>query len=250
MLQTRALWKLVVVQSKLYLREPVSVFFTLLFAPMLLILMGFVLGNAPAPEFGGRGALDVNVPGYAAIVIGMVGLIAIPIGITTLRELGALRRFRATPLRPITYMIGDVLVYLVMIALGILLLVLVGRVIYRVPFQGNVLAWAAGALLSAGAFLALGYVLASLVPNGRAATVVGNVLLYLMVFFSGATVPLAIMPESVRRVSDAIPLTHVVTLLRGLWFGEPVGQHLVEVVVLGGMLVVGTLVAALTFRWE
>ncbi len=250
MSQARAIGKLIIVQAKLYLREPVSVFFTLLFAPMLLILMGFVLGNAPSPEFGGRGALDAYVPGYASIVIGMVGLIAIPIGITTLREAGALRRFRATPLRPLAYIAGDVVVYLVMMALGILLLSLVGILVYGVPFEGNLLLWSAGVLLSEGAFLALGYVLASVIPGARAATVVGNVVLYLMVFFSGSTVPLSIMPESVRRVSNLIPLTHVVTLLRGLWFGDPAQQHLLEVLVLGGMLVVGTIVAALTFRWE
>ncbi len=65
----RALRKLVVVQAKLYLREPIGVFFTLLFAPLLLIMMGFVFGNAPDPLFGGRGQLDVNLPAYTALII-------------------------------------------------------------------------------------------------------------------------------------------------------------------------------------
>ena len=47
-----------------------------------------------------------------------------------------------------------------------------------------------------------------------------------------------------------MPLSYVVDLLQGLWFGEPWGQHLIEVAVLLGMLLVGVAVSAKTFRWE
>ena len=252
MIQLPALRKLIVVQTRLYLREPVSVFFTLAFAPLLLVLMSFIFGNDPQPMFGGRGQIDVYVPTYAAIVIGVVGVISLPIEMAGRRESGALRRFRATPLRPITYLAGDVLVYFAMMVLGILLLFALGVGVYRVPFEGNVLALLAGVCLSAAAFLAVGYMLASLVPSVRVATVIGNVLFIPMMIFSGITMPLEMMPEGVRGVANFNPLTHIVTLLRGLWFGEAFGEHLLEVAVLGGVLVVGTAVAAFlwAFRWE
>jgi ABC-2 type transport system permease protein len=250
MFQMRALRKLAIVQAKLYLREPVGVFFTLLFAPLLLIMMGFVFGNAPDALFGGRGQLDVNVPAYTALIIGVVGLITLPIGAAGRREAGVLRRFRATPLGPLTYIASDVLVNFVMTLLGILLLLLLGTVVYHVRFEGDLLAMMAGICLSAFAFLALGYVLAGVAPNARVATVTGNVLLFPMMFLSGTTLPLEMMPEGVRNASRFLPLTHVVTLLRGLWFGESFGEHLVEVAVLAGVLVVGTAIAAGTFRWE
>ena len=250
MSQIRALRKLMIVQTRLYLREPIGVFFTLLLAPLLLIMMGFIFGNDPVPMFGGRGQLDVNVPAYAAIVIGVIGLVTVPIETSGRREAGVLRRFRATPLRPLTYMAGDVLVYFAMTALGILLLFLLGRIVYQVQFYGSLLALMAGICLSAAAFLALGYVLASLAPNARVATVVGNVLFFPMMILSGTTLPLEMMPETVYNVSRFIPLTHVVTLLRGLWFGESFSEHLIEVAVLGGVLVGGTIIAAWMFRWE
>lgn len=250
MYQLRALRKLTIVQAKLYLREPVGVFFTLLLAPLLLIMMGFVFGNVPDPMFGGRGQLDVNVPAYTALIIGVVGLMTVPIGTAGRREAGVLRRFRATPLRPLIYIASDVLVCLTMTVLGILLLFLLGMIVYQVKFEGDLLTMMAGICLSALAFLALGYVLASVAPNARVATAIGNVLLFPMMFLSGTTVPLEVMPEAVRDASRFLPLTHVVTLLRGLWFGESIGEHLVEVAVLAGVLVVGTIIAAGTFRWE
>lgn len=248
--QTQALRKLVIVQTKLYLREPLGVFFSLLFAPLLLIMMGIIFGNDPVPMFNGRGYLDVNVPSYAAIVIGMIGLLSVPIETSTRRESGVLRRFRATPLQPLTYIVGDVMVYFAISMLGIFLLFLLGITVYQVQFDGRFLPLMAGIFLSVAAFLALGYVIASLAPNPRIALLVGNVLIITMIFLSGNTLPLEIMPEIGRKISLFNPMTHVVTLLRGLWFGDSFSKHLFEMVFLGGVLVVGTTIAARMFRWE
>ena len=59
-----------------------------------------------------------------------------------------------------------------------------------------------------------------------------------------------VMPESVQRAARFLPLTHVVTLVKGLWFGASWGDHLTEVAVLVGILIVGAVVAARVFRWE
>lgn len=248
--QTQALRKLVIVQTKLFLREPLGVFFSLLFAPLLLIMMGIIFGNDPVPMFNDRGYLDVNVPSYAAIVIGMIGLLSVPIETSTRRESGTLRRFRATPLQPLTYIVGDVMVYFAISMLGIFLLFLLGITVYQVQFDGRFLPLMAGIFLSVAAFLALGYVIASLAPNPRIALLVGNVLIITMIFLSGNTLPLEIMPEIGRKISLFSPMTHVVTLLRGLWFGDSFNKHLYEMVFLSGVLLVGTTIAARTFRWE
>jgi ABC-type polysaccharide/polyol phosphate export permease len=63
-------------------------------------------------------------------------------------------------------------------------------------------------------------------------------------------VPLEVMPESIREISRFDPLAHAVTLLRGLWFGEAWCQHLPEVAVLGGILVLSLVLIAFTFKWE
>lgn len=246
----RALWKLTLVQAKLYLREPMGAFFTLLFAPLMLILFGFLRGNAPDPELGGRGMVDVAVPAYIGLIIATVGLMSVPIHTAARREVGALRRFRATPLRPLTYIVGDVLVYFVMTLLGILILFLVGKIMYDVRFEGNMLYVLVGFCLGASAFFALGYILAGLSPTARVAQMMGTVLFYPMIFLSGATWPLEFLPQAVRNVARFIPLTYVVALLKGLWFGGGWGEHLTNVAILVGMLVVGAAVAAWTFRWE
>jgi len=76
------------------------------------------------------------------------------------------------------------------------------------------------------------------------------VLYFPNIFLSGATIPKEIFPPAMRAVSQAFPMTHVVSLLQGLWIGEPWSKHLVEVAVLAGLLVVGGFISARAFRWE
>jgi len=62
--------------------------------------------------------------------------------------------------------------------------------------------------------------------------------------------PIELLPESLRRVSLALPLTYVARLLRGTWFGEPWRDHLLEVAVLAGIVAVAGGLSAKLFKWE
>src|SRR4030043_920185 len=122
----RGLWKLTAAQLNLYFREPAATFFTLVFAPLLLLLSGPIYGNKPNPFFGGRGMVDVSVPSYIALIIISVGFMGIPVATAANREAGVLRRFRMTPLRPAGYLVSNIASYYVMTAAGVVALVVVG----------------------------------------------------------------------------------------------------------------------------
>jgi len=133
---------------------------------------------------------------------------------------------------------------------GMLLLILAGKLVYGLRFDGNPLDVALAFILGSLSFFSLGFVLAGVMPNARTAQVVGMVIFYPMLFLSGAGIPLEMLPDGVLKISKFLPLTHVVTLLRGLWTGDPWSQHITEVLVLGALLVLGVLISARTFRWE
>jgi ABC-2 type transport system permease protein len=227
------------------------VFFTLAFAPLLVVLFGAMYGNDPSQYFPNNyGAMDISMPAYTALILGSVGIMGIPIQVGALREQGVLRRYRATPMHPLTYIASDVITNLIMTLLGMILLVLVGWLLYSVRFEGNVLNVIGGLLLGGLSMFAFGYLIAGLAPGARAAQVISMVIFYPMMFLSGAGIPLEVMPETVRKISDFLPLTYVVKLLRGFWFGESWGNHLLEVAVLVGVLVLCGALAARFFRWE
>jgi len=242
--------QLTVMNFKLYLREPIATFFTLAFPPLLVLLFGAMYGNDPSPFYGGYGTMDITMPAYTALILGTIGLLGVPITTSGYREQGVLRRFRATPMRPLTYIAADLLTNLTMTLLGMVILIGVGWALYKVRFEGQVFSVFIAVVLSGLTMFAVGYLIASLAPGARTAQVIGMVIFYPMMFLSGASIPLEVMPEGVRRISNFLPLTHVVTLLRGLWFGEGWGEHLTEVIILGGVMVVGAGLAARFFRWE
>ncbi len=246
----RGFRKLTLVNLKLYLREPIATFFTLAFPPLLVVLFGAMYGNDPLPMFGGYGSMDVSMPGYTAMILGTVGFLGVPITISGYRESGVLRRFQATPMRPLTYILADIVANLVTTLLGMMGLVIIGWLLYRVQFEGQVMAVILAVVFCGLAMFSIGYLIAGLAPGARTAQVVGMVIFYPMMFLSGASIPLEVMPETIQRIADFLPLTYVVRLLRGLWFGDAWGEHLLETAVLAGVLLVCTALAARFFRWE
>jgi ABC-2 type transport system permease protein len=246
----RGLINLMLIEFKLFLREPEAFFFTLIFPLIMLFVFGSIYGNTPTEYFGGRGMVDVSVPAYMGLIVAITGLMGIPISVATDREKRVLRRLRATPVRPQTILTAWVVVYLAVTLVGALLLIVAGKLVYGLRFEGNALNVFLAFTLSTLAFLAVGFVIASLAPTGRTANIVGMVLFFPMIFFSGATIPWQELPEGVRTVGYALPLTHVVQLLQGLWFAEAWSDHLVKVAVLIVTLIIGVVISARTFRWE
>ncbi|HEY4695881.1 MAG TPA: ABC transporter permease [Candidatus Hydromicrobium sp.] len=246
----KSLLRLTVVEMKLYLREPMATFFTLIYAPMLLVLFGFIYGNDPTPLFGGRGFIDAMIPAYTALIIVTVGLMSVPISTAEDREKGILRRFFSTPTSPAVYLFSNIFVYYIMALLGVIILFLVGVFAYNIKFEGNIFSVFIAFTLSALSFFSFGYLIASLAPTARTAQVIGMVIAFPMMFLSGATIPIEFLGDRVANITKYVPLYYVVTLMKGLWAGQSWSEHWLNIVVLLGLLIVGAAVSVKTFRWE
>lgn len=246
----RGVWKLTLVEIKLFLREPMAAFFTLVFPLMMLFLFGSIYGNKPAAFFGGIGYVDTAVPAFTAMIIATSGLISLTIQVASYREKKILRRLRATPLRPQAILAAQVITIFLMTVLGMALLLAAGKWVYGVRFSGSVFNVFIAFTLCSLSFFVLGFVLSGILSTARTAQAVSMVIFYPMLFLSGAAIPLEVLPETLRNYTVVLPLTHVVTLLRGLWIGSGWANHLTETVFLIVMLIVGLIVSAKTFRWE
>lgn len=244
----RSFVKLSVVQFKLFLREPVAFFFTLVFPLLVLMLFGLVWGNDPTALYGGYGYIDQAVPGLAAVIIGTIALMSVPVSTASAREQKILRRFRATPMRAQSYLAAQVVVYLVLALAGMTLLVVVASAVFGLRFAGNWFAVAAAFIFCTMAFVAVGYLIAGLAPTSRVAQVAGQLIFFPLMFLSGATIPLQVMPDSVRQAAEWLPMTQVVLLLQGLWFSG--SWNFTALVMMAGLLIVGALLATPAFRWE
>ena len=244
----RAFLKMTWIEIKLFVRQPVGFFFTFAFPLLILFIFGSIFGNEPVADFGGRGTVDVSVPGYIGMIIGTLGMIGLPISLATYREQGVLRRFSATPLRPTVVLGAQVLVNLLMMAVGVILLAVLGIAVYHLQLPSTLFPVIVGIIIGSVSFFAVGFLLAGLVGTPRTAQAVGMAIFFPMLFLAGGALPRELFPPAVRRVGDFLPLTHVVNLIRDLWFGA--GWNMVALAVLVGVFAISVVVAVRTFRWE
>jgi ABC-2 type transport system permease protein len=247
----RGLWKLTWLETKIFLREPLGAFGSVVLPVILFVVAGRLAGGGlPSRSVAVSGFLRVSLPVFVAVLISLSGVLSLVTIISIYREGGILKRLRATPLRPQTILTAQVLVKMLLTLAAMALMVLAGKRYYPVNVHVPVFGFAMALLLSTWSILSMGFVIASVVPSARFAQPVGAVLLYPMFGLCGLFVPLEILPRGLQAVAHLLPLTYAVSLLQGIWKGEQWSAHLGDIAALVLIFVICTAVSAKVFRWE
>ncbi len=149
-----------------------------------------------------------------------------------------------------TILSAHVFVKLTFTVVSLGLLVLAGRQFFPGAMDVQLPSFTAALLLSTLSILSLGFVIASLVPTSRFARPIVAAFLYPMIALSGLFFPIEQLPSPLQIVAWALPTTHAVALMQGIWDGSGWGAHWGSVV--GLILVFGVCVGISTkvFRWE
>jgi ABC-2 type transport system permease protein len=106
-------------------------------------------------------------------------------------------------------------------------------------------------LLGSLTFIALGYVIGSFAPTEEAANGMTSVVQFPLMFLSGTFFPIDAMPDALRAVARAMPLTYLGDALRQVMVdGTPFSPLWVCFAVLAGWLVVCFGIAFRFFRWQ
>lgn len=71
-----------------------------------------------------------------------------------------------------------------------------------------------------------------------------------MLIFSGATLPYEIMPGSLQKVADILPLTHGIKLLKAASLGLPMESVFIPAIVMIVIAVICTNISLRFFKWE
>lgn len=247
----RALFKLTWLETKIFVREPLGFIGAVVIPVAVFILLGRVLGNGGPPRAEGTNRfVEVEAPIFAALLILLTAVLSLVTVISIYREGGILKRLRATPLQPHTILTAQVLVKLLLTALTLAIMLLAGGRYYPIVGDVPVGAFALALIISGISVLAMGFVIASLVPTARFAQPIGAAVLYPMVGLSGLFVPIDAMPPALQVIARLLPLTYVVSLLRGIWTGETWISHAGDIAALLLFAVVCVAVSTRVFRWE
>lgn len=245
----RVFAKFTAAEFRLFLREPMQLFWVLLFPSILVLILGCVPAfREPSADLGGLRVIDL----YAAIAIiltlASLGLQAAPLALATYRERGILRRLATTPARPVV-LLGAQLVMSLCTAVGsVALMLVIARLVFDVALPRQGAGFAVAFLATAGAAFAIGLFIAAVAPGGKAANTIGTLAFFPLMFFAGLWTPREVFPGFLRRIADLTPLgageRAVQDAMAGHW---PAWGSLT--VLVAYMLVFG-LAAARLFRWE
>jgi ABC-2 type transport system permease protein len=245
------LWKLTWLEIKIFLREPLGAFGSIILPALVFVLVGrFMGGRLPPREIANAEFVRVGLPVFVSVLIALSGVLSLVTIISIYREGGILKRLRATPLRPQTILTAHVLVKLVLTAVTMALTVLAGKRYYPIHMNVPIFGFAMALLISTWSILSIGFVIASIVPTARFAQPIGAAILYPMIALCGLFVPLQSLPPALQAVARMLPLTYAVSLLQGIWKGEAWSAHLGDVAALVVVFVICTALAAKIFRWE
>jgi ABC-type multidrug transport system permease subunit len=167
------------------------------------------------------------------------------------REQGILRRFHVTPVTATDMLASSLLANFVLTLPTISVEFFLARFIFHVPSLGNLFSLAVLVTVGTVSFGSLGLVVAS-VTNTMQETQVLNQLIWLpLIFLSGATFPLAYLPDSIQHFGLFLPATYLVTALQSaLYQSFPVWKLLIQILALALWAVLTFFVAAQLFRWE
>ncbi|MDH4117078.1 MAG: ABC transporter permease [Acidimicrobiia bacterium] len=246
-------------EMKIFMRAKDMVFFTLGLPLMFLLVFGLVF----AGELEGS---DVGVgqwftPGIIAASVLSAGIVNLATSMAIERHDGTLRRLALTPLPTSSYLIGKItMTFATAVGMTVVLLG-VGVALFDVTLPSEGARWLTfGWVFGLGVVAAsvMGIAMSSIPRSAKSASAVFNLPFLGLMFISGVFIESNSIPEWLRTVAGVFPLRWLASGMRAVFLPaefervvEPGGSYELGIgaAVLAAWVVVGFLVALVTFRW-
>ncbi len=234
-------------EFRLFIRDFFSFFFALVFPVLMLLLFGGIFGNTPV--YGGADIrmMDISVPAYSVMVIGVTGLMSLPLTLSGYKEKKIYKRFDATPVGKKSIMLAQVFVNLTMTLIGISILLTAGKLLYRIQIKGAFLSICISMLFSIASMFSLGFLFTAIGRDLKSTTLLCYLFYFIMLFLSGATMPDMLFPDTIKKISGFLPMTYAVDLMQGVFAGDSLNLHGMELFILGTLTVICTAVGAVLY---
>ncbi|MBV9760756.1 MAG: amidohydrolase family protein [Acidobacteriaceae bacterium] len=167
------------------------------------------------------------------------------------RETNVLRRFKVAPVGPAPIIVASMASGLVSYFPLIVLLFALARIIYHMPVPANLLSILLFVCIAVVAFRSMGMIVAAVVNSAQEAAILTQTLYIPMLFLSGATFPVSVMPIWVQTVAQFLPATYLYQGMQSIMIGgQTLAANLLPIVSLLITMCVALTVGVKLFRWE
>ncbi|MEL6831009.1 MAG: ABC transporter permease [Pseudomonadota bacterium] len=233
-------------ETKLFFREFIAVFFTLVVPALICSVVMARMGSSAEII----STFQQHMPAIVATLAVIVAMFVLTGNLVVSRELGFFKRILATPVGPETIAAstatrGLIVVTVATIEILLICLVFTGQLPSFDPFGFFLALFLAGSAL----FIA-GFCIAAFVQRAQTMFVVANIAAQVLIFTSPFGLDWLNAPEAFRPISLLNPVTHAVDLLALGWNGNLLSlASLRPLVALVAFSTVGVMIARRTFSW-
>jgi ABC-2 type transport system permease protein len=162
-----------------------------------------------------RSAVNI-VPGLIGVILTMTMVLFTGVSIVRERERGNMELLIATPVSRSELMVGKVAPYVLIGFLQTTLVLALGDWLFKVPIAGSLWDVYAAAMLLIVANLSLGLLISTRAQSQFQAMQMTFFVFLPSILLSGFMFPFAGMPRAAQWISELLPLTHFLRMIRGI----------------------------------
>jgi ABC-2 type transport system permease protein len=197
---------------------------------------------------GGVTALNI-VPGLLALILSITLILITSIALTREAERGTLETLLSTPVKPLEVMVGKTVPYLMVALVQIVLILSASTLLFDVPFEGSATALVLGLALYSIVNLILGFLISTFARSQIQAMQMTFFLLLPSVLLSGFMFPFSAMPIWARTISNCLPITHFLRIVRKVLLkGADLAEIRVDLGALAVILLAFSVLALIRYR--
>ena len=182
------------------------------------------LAGKPAPfqiqvhnRYNPEGATEYNiVPGLIGTILTMTLVMMTAIAVTRERERGTMESLLATTARPLEVMLGKIAPFIVIGYIQVVVIVGAAKLLFGVPMLGSLTLLSLSLVVFIAANLAVGFTFSTLAQSQMQAMQMGVFFFLPSMLLSGFLFPFRGMPEWAQVMGEALPLTHMLRIVRGI----------------------------------
>jgi len=157
------------------------------------------------------------VPGIMAMLLMLISALMTSLSITREKELGTMELLLVSPLRPIQIIIGKVIPYVVLAFIDSCIILGMGKFVFGVPIEGNIVLLLAESLLYLTMALSLGILISSITNSQQVAMTLSLVALMLpTILLSGFIFPVENMPVILQALCYLMPPKYFITIIKAI----------------------------------
>ena len=241
----RYTWALTVSRMRLAMRNRAFLFYSLIMPLTFLFIYAGIFGRGRAQ------AVPYLLAEVLALTV-MGSFWGLSVQLVTFREQGILRRFRVTPVGASAMLASSLLSNYFLTLPTIVIEFYLSRSVFHMTGLGNVIAVFVLVTLGTVTFASLGLVVASVTNTMQETQIINQIIWFVFLFISGATIPFPMLPGAIQQVAIFLPATYLVSGLQRA-MTEPntgvldLGSYVASLVI---SALIAFLVAAQLFRWE